>query len=222
MNKEWIEQKIKEAHKNAVEKRFYDCPECGGSGLLEDPEAQCSEYPGECVYDCPACNGTGIDPNKNIGELLMLIVSELGEALEAHRCGRFADWTGNAGLNNFDNFKAGGVRLYCWLKDYEKYIKDTFEDKIADAIIGLFDLCGYKLYNPKISDYDKSEIPDNIGQCLLSITHQVCHMSLEEMFYNTTLTMLFSFCQHHNIPIEKHIEAKMAYNKTRQAKLGSW
>lgn len=76
MTREWIEQKIKEAHKNDVEKRFYDCPECGGSGLLEDPEAQCSEYPCECVYDCPACNGTGIDPNKNISVDLIQFIKK--------------------------------------------------------------------------------------------------------------------------------------------------
>jgi len=43
----------------------------------------------------------------------MLVVSELGEAIEAHRTGSF-------GIGQ----------------------KDTFEDEIADAIIRLFDLCG--------------------------------------------------------------------------------
>ena len=43
----------------------------------------------------------------------MLIVSELGEAVEAHRSGRF-------GLER----------------------KDTFEDELADTVIRIFDLCG--------------------------------------------------------------------------------
>lgn len=53
------------------------------------------------------------DKDRNVGEMLMLIVSELGEAVEAHRKGQH-------GL----------------LK------KDTFEDELADTVIRLFDLCG--------------------------------------------------------------------------------
>lgn len=50
---------------------------------------------------------------RNVGEMLMLIVSELGEAIEAHR-------KGSRGL----------------------LVKDTFEDELADTVIRLFDMCG--------------------------------------------------------------------------------
>jgi len=53
------------------------------------------------------------DRERNVGEALMLVVSELGEAIEAHR-------TGNFGIGR----------------------KDTFEDEIADSVIRLFDLSG--------------------------------------------------------------------------------
>lgn len=53
------------------------------------------------------------DNERNVGEMLMLIVSELGEAIEAHR-------TGKLGLEE----------------------KDTFEDELADTAIRLFDMCG--------------------------------------------------------------------------------
>jgi NTP pyrophosphatase (non-canonical NTP hydrolase) len=53
------------------------------------------------------------DKDRNVGEMLMLIVSELGEAIEAHRKEIF-------GLGK----------------------KDTFEDELADTAIRLFDLCG--------------------------------------------------------------------------------
>ncbi len=51
--------------------------------------------------------------DRNVGEMLMLIVSELGEAVEAHR-------KGDMGLE----------------------AKDTFEDELADTAIRLFDMCG--------------------------------------------------------------------------------
>jgi NTP pyrophosphatase (non-canonical NTP hydrolase) len=53
---------------------------------------------------------------RNIGELLMLIVSELGEALEALR------------RNDRQELNT-------------EWRKNTFEDEIADAVIRLLDLC---------------------------------------------------------------------------------
>ena len=53
------------------------------------------------------------EKERNVGEMLMLIVSELGEAVEAHRKGTHGMLT-----------------------------KDTFEDELADTAIRLFDLCG--------------------------------------------------------------------------------
>jgi len=66
------------------------------------------------------------DKPRNVGEMLMLVTSELGEAMEAHRKGRFADWS---------NVKEEGF-------GFESGVKDTFEDEIADAIIRLLDMCG--------------------------------------------------------------------------------
>lgn len=55
----------------------------------------------------------GFDVSKtNMGQNLMLIVTELGEALQAHRKENF-------GLEQ----------------------KDTFEDELADTILRIFDLC---------------------------------------------------------------------------------
>jgi NTP pyrophosphatase (non-canonical NTP hydrolase) len=144
-----IKQLIKEAHENAVEKGFYDC---------HSKESSC--FRGHVNALCKNCNGTGKDQNRNIGEMLMLIVSELGEVLEAHRKGRFC--------------KVENIDLYLdliteerehYFKYFESGIKDTFEDEIADVFIRLFDLCGYL-----------------------------------------------------NLDIEKHIHAKMEYNKTRPYK----
>lgn len=65
------------------------------------------------------------DSERNVGEMLMLVTSELGEAMEAHRKGRFAD-----------------IAAFEETSDFKAHVKDTFEDEIADAIIRLFDLAG--------------------------------------------------------------------------------
>ena len=66
------------------------------------------------------------DNERNVGEMLMLVTSELGEAMEAHRKGRFAN------LEAYEEFS----------ENFEDAIKDTFEDEIADSVIRLLDMCG--------------------------------------------------------------------------------
>ena len=178
---------IKEAHNNAIERGFYDCPECQAIGHMMDGE------------DCPVCHGSKINPNKNIGEFLMLIVSELGEALEAHRNNNF-----------YDKLKSPEYPSSQW--------SSCFEMEIADVFIRLFDLCGYLNHDliKDINDCNYSWMkPLNIGKILFSITGTLCRQELG-LFY----MQLFTLCRKLNIPIEKHIKAKMAYNRTRPRKHG--
>lgn len=82
------------------------------------------------------------DEERNTGELLMLVVSELGEAMEALRRDKCvsnylinnSQWSDI--LSDIDNKKD----LY--KKNYENLVKGTFEEEVADALIGLLDLCG--------------------------------------------------------------------------------
>ena len=79
------------------------------------------------------------DKPRNFGEMLMLITSELGEALEAHRKGK------NANIKAFetdmegwdeddtDNYKRK------FKSEFEHCIKDSIGDELADATIRLFD-----------------------------------------------------------------------------------
>jgi NTP pyrophosphatase (non-canonical NTP hydrolase) len=79
---------------------------------------------------------------KNIGEMLCLIHSEVSEALEADRKDNYAD------KNLIQEMEAEG---YTW-KDsetsfksaFEKYVKNTFEDELADIMIRVMDLAAFK------------------------------------------------------------------------------
>lgn len=139
-----INDLIKEAYEIAVEKGFYGTGYCISCKKYELCSSEYKEEAGSCdlyFYD------------RNISEMLMLIVSELGEAQEALRKNKRADMRG--GINEM------------LPQVFEDYIKDTFEDELADVFIRLGDLCGYL-----------------------------------------------------NIDIEKHIKAKMEYNKGRPRKHG--
>ena len=68
-----------------------------------------------------------------LGTSLMRVTSELGEALNADRENRYCKIViALFGDKYIDNFT---------MIEFERDVKNTFEDEIADAIIRLFDLC---------------------------------------------------------------------------------
>jgi NTP pyrophosphatase (non-canonical NTP hydrolase) len=213
---------IKKAHANACEKGFYDCPECGGTGEITVKEED---------YDtCPSCGakGRGKDQNKNIGEMTMLCVTELGEAVNAHRSEKFAN------IESLNYLIHSGVLSF--EKAFETEVKDFFEDEIADTIIRLADMCGY--LGIEISDeavrndrygYDLST---NTAEALLQLCGKLYEMYVGAEFYdiyNPHLRIeilskifwyLYAFCDHRMIDIDTHIELKMKYNASREYKHG--
>jgi NTP pyrophosphatase (non-canonical NTP hydrolase) len=80
---------------------------------------------------------------KNIGEMLCLIHSEVSEALEADRKNHYAKKSFNLdsiGLDYPDN--SDNHRYF--QQEFDVAIKNSFEDELADVIIRVLDLCAYK------------------------------------------------------------------------------
>lgn len=78
---------------------------------------------------------------QNIPTLLMLVVSELGEAVEAHRKHRWTNLPDDPTDTVFDPRTFHTDNVYFKLV-FEEHVKDTFEDEIADAFLRLMGLCG--------------------------------------------------------------------------------
>ena len=115
-----INQLVKLAHGNAVAKGFWD-----SHNDIND------------LLDYTS-NNTDLDTTKlvihnnnaEITSKLMLVVSEIGEAVEAMRNNRYAR------LDTID-------KDYLEPFEFERLVKDTFEDELADVFIRLFDLIGF-------------------------------------------------------------------------------
>ena len=76
------------------------------------------------------------DKERNIGELLCLIHSEVSEAMEADRKNHYAEYgTYRADKQATDeSFK----------QEFEDSVKNTFSDELADIIIRVMDLAAFK------------------------------------------------------------------------------
>jgi len=79
------------------------------------------------------------DSEKNIGEMLCLIHSEVSEALEADRKNRYTTGTIEI-INSF-------VIDEMFVTDFKIGVKDTFEDELADIMIRVMDLAAFKGIN---------------------------------------------------------------------------
>lgn len=83
------------------------------------------------------------DHAPSIGERIALIHSEVSEALEADRKGRWAHVEPNV-KNALNTPCTTSIMANMWKDEFQKSIKDTFEDELADVMIRVMDLAAYK------------------------------------------------------------------------------
>jgi len=89
----------------------------------------------ESIYEANKAKGFW-DDERNVGETLMLVVTELAEAMEVHRK------TGDIRIDPGDKKTVEGVSEELFPSTFVMLAKDTFGDEIADALIRIFDLAG--------------------------------------------------------------------------------
>ena len=159
------------------------------------------------------------DEERKIGEALMLIVSECGEALEAHRNGRMGD------LQQFD---ARYPERNCELSEeaslslfrnaFEDYIKDSFSDELADIVIRIADLCGAKEIKLKSVGLSYPEDAHaNIGMALLHVSIFIGRFWEYggSQFLDNAIRVVFGIAHNSGIDLWRYIELKLTYNRTR-------
>jgi NTP pyrophosphatase (non-canonical NTP hydrolase) len=180
------------------------------------------------------------DNERDINELLMLVITELSEAVEADRKGRMANikyysdrldefrYSANQSLlgdeipSKFEEYKK---------KSFERYIKDTFEDEIADAILRVMDLMAS--LNIRASETGEmmtikkglNKYKNNTAASILYLTHSIVeagnlreqgeHILFEDQI-NVALHLLVYFAEERGIDIQYHLLEKLRYNSQRE------
>lgn len=151
---------------------------------------------------------------------LVLVISELIEALEAYR-------KGNCLYENEDKYMDVQSKINdCYnnsvVKEcFEKYIKDTFEDELADTVIRLLDLAGYKDFDVvleclKTIDVRNKSIPEHIFTMISKLSSDF-YLSYR---IDYCIKYIFELSEEMGIDILWHIDVKMAYNELREYKHG--
>jgi NTP pyrophosphatase (non-canonical NTP hydrolase) len=168
------------------------------------------------------------DEPRNTGEVFMLIVSELSEALEADRKGKRASL---AEINESES------RGFTWENSHTSFehmfkqdIKDTLEDELADVVIRILDWIHVEGLKADIDLYESQGDFDigsdvNIGWVLFEMTKWVCkaHMDrvlTQEACLNAVLILAKNLSIYLHFDLMRHIQLKMHYNSTREHKHG--
>lgn len=89
------------------------------------------------IYDNNVAKGFW-NEKRNVGEMLMLVVSELAEALEADR--KNLGPIKKPEISDRTKAAIEGTPDEHYQSYFKSHIKDTFEDELADAVIRLFDI----------------------------------------------------------------------------------
>lgn len=175
----------------------------------------------ERAYNCACAHGFH-DKVLSVEHMLMLVLSEIGEAVEADRCGRYgqlgeyARW-----MEANDNF----------LNNFRTYVKDSLPDELSDVCIRLYDMCGALCIEPRV-EYDTMEVDfkdifgdDTFCERMYYLSRLLCSTSgvvdddgsddcLSQVI-GQALSFLFALSNDMGIDLLHHIELKMRYNEER-------
>ena len=142
---------------------------------------------------------------------LMLVITEIAEMVEAHRVSRKAN---TAAYNEMPNKQIG----------FERFIKNTVEDEMADIVIRLADLAGALGVNfdkmlpcRYYRAYSKFSFTENA----FALSKGLCRDSIGiEKRIQFGLEYVTKWAKSINIDLDWHIDEKMKYNATRPLKHG--
>jgi hypothetical protein len=178
------------------------------------------------------------EPRPNAGQQLMLVVSELSEALEADRNGDGKRDGLQAYANAVAFKKSKGFHLdqAFFPEDFKGLVKDSVGDELADAYIRLCDFAGgFEISNTDwlmgrlnwwrgLSGGMALALPGNFGASLLLISGFVIKIQGEAgdppSMLCAALFAIEALCAREGIDLATHIDLKLQFNATRGQKHG--
>lgn len=166
------------------------------------------------------------DVVRNRGEMVVLMITELSEVVEAHREGKRYD-PFNVATAFLDGSAVSENPGLSWESVFQAQVKNSVEDEFADTVIRILDYCyGWKI--PLSLMEMKFTMKENFGESIVELIEYILrayrtdvprHLCVQGS-WSVALQNIISFCQQSNIDILQHVQWKLKYNKTRAFKHG--
>ena len=150
---------------------------------------------------------------------LMLIITEIAEAVQADRSGKWAFVESyHERLGWYDEKKKGWEHQK--MLAYKYHIKNSVEDELADVIIRLLDFAGLKGIDVETFDVDMANryFPEECFYICKILSD--AYGELRPMAVSYIISEMMAYCASKGIDIIWFIQKKMEYNKTRPYKHG--
>ena len=181
-----------------------------------------------------ACAHGFHDEKRSDAHYVMLMLSEIGEMVEADRKNRRAVYD----AVEYCEKHVDETPDINWGRYFERDVKDTLEDELADVVIRIFDFCGLRRIKPAMSDGGIIEMQDEFNEIFgkMSVCEQCFALSClvgdvgrhrEKWDEDRTgreigaiLSFCFDFAKFHGFDLEWHIDRKMRFNESRSRKHG--
>ena len=148
---------------------------------------------------------------------LMLIVTEIAEAVQADRKGKYAQRR----MFEINAYTPQPHPEQHWMFIFEKFIKGSLEEELADIVIRCLDLAGLREIELPPVKVGHSNIRMDFTEFCFNTVHvaAMTKVPLKERLENI-IERIFVYCESKNIDIEWFITQKMNYNRLRGYKHG--
>lgn len=146
---------------------------------------------------------------------LMLIITEIAEAVQADRKGRHAD-------------RQAFEKNISLASAYDFFLKGTVEDELADVVIRCLSFAGHRRWDLQhaLDDILSTSEADEIfgDETFAEMAYYTCEgiiMAIDqEKTVHSVLADVVSYCKYKGIDIDWHVRQKMRYNELRPYKHG--
>ena len=173
------------------------------------------------------------EEDRSNAHYLMLVVSEIGEMVEADRKGLYARVPLNREHTPYADCVFHKENIH-FVANFVDCIKDRLEDELADVCIRLYDFLGTRGLEPSLpntEDIMHDEWLEYWGkktvceQCygltqIVTNINEVTDNDEISSIVGSALLWCYEFAKFHNIDLLWHVERKMDYNETRAKKHG--
>lgn len=172
------------------------------------------------AYSIAKANGWHEEEHSD-SHCLMLIITEIAEAVQADRkekhadIAKFKEWQGNS-LPLSEETRTRRFR-----EDFEEYIKESVEDELGDVIIRCLDLCGVKGLDAYTVNVEFPFGMDGFTDRMYFVCRQLTDRILTEdsvtlgFVLSQTMSYIVEHCRRRGIDLDFFIRTKMEYNRLR-------